>query len=101
MRDLTSPEAYIVSLFAVCILYGVFFALFIPSCATLYCSSEICSLRNNPCMRRTLLFSLLTIFLLETISVIINLVRCIHFFSLSTSLPGNALEVVSVCRSRD
>jgi hypothetical protein len=80
MAVFTLLEAYLVNLFVVCILYGIYFSMFLSTLPFLLRSSGQDALRTSTPIRRTLIVVATLIFLLETMSVVLNLVRCMNHF---------------------
>jgi hypothetical protein len=74
----TTTEAYLVNLFITCILYGIYLPMFIDSLKVLIPSST--AMRTSTPVKRTLVVVAMLIFVLETASLVLNLLRCFDHF---------------------
>jgi hypothetical protein len=75
----TTTKAYLIDLFVICILYGIYLSMFVASLSVLRrCNGS--ELQCNAFVRRTLVVVAWIICILETASVIFNLLRCMNHF---------------------
>jgi hypothetical protein len=77
---LSTTKAYLIDLFVVCILYGVYLSMYVASMHVLLRPVADNAIRTSNAVRRTLITVATLIFLLETSSVVFNLIRCFNHF---------------------
>jgi hypothetical protein len=97
MADLTLKEAYLVNLLVICILYGIYFSMFMSSLPFLLRSSGQDALRTSTAVRRTMIVVATVMFVLETTSIVLNLLRCMNHFISMNALRAEVVGIGLVC----
>jgi hypothetical protein len=74
---LPEKEAFLLNLFFICILYGIYFPMFLETVRVLKPKAALNVTRDGWTFRTSLVLAVALLFALETLSVVLNLMRCL------------------------